>query len=53
MAASTWIDKEVLSAVEKYKKDDPRDYEDNPGREWDDEDQANYDRKLWQGGEDY
>ena len=47
MAASTWIDKQVEWYIQNYKEEDPRDYEDNPGREWDDEDQANYDRKLY------
>lgn len=53
--AIKWIDAELDRIVSNYEEDDPRDYyDDQPrGREWDDQDQANYDRKLWLGGEEW
>lgn len=45
--AIEWVDKQVQWKVDHYKPEDPRDYEEPEPREWDDEDQANYDRKLY------
>jgi hypothetical protein len=53
-SALAWVEKAVQKAIERYKEHDPSSDEDRPsGREWDDEDQAKYDRNLWRGGEDY
>lgn len=48
-----FIDAEVKRYIGNYTPDDPRDYDEPRGREWDDQDQDRYDRQVWLGGEDY